>query len=536
MKFSTKYIAACAALASMSLVACNDLDTEPNGYSNRVSTEQKQDAVEKNPDLASAGVVGISSTINQYSSVYTDNHCDYGWPSLMLFLDSNGPDLVGLNTGYNWYSGAGTFNMGSTNNYENNLAWYYCYKMIKSANDVISNIDSETTNPQLQLFASQGYANRAFAYFNLIQLFQYTYKGNESRPGVPILTPENAVEAATEGCPRGTVQDTYDQIMSDLNTAISMLESSGLGVDQIAAVGTRRFVSLGAAYALRARVNLVMNNWQAAASDAQQAIAKSGASPLSIQEASQPGFNDSDAHNWLWGIYIQEVDRVVTTGICNFGSHMGPFSYGYAQVGAWRMVNKALFNSIPDTDCRKGWFLDANKESKNLSAAQANYVGAYGVPAYGQVKFAPYQGTLNTSTNAVDFPLIRIEEMYYIQAEATGMAGDVASGKSILENFVKTYRNPAYQCVAANATELQDECWNQRRVEFYGEGMSYFDLLRLNKPLDRRGGGYPSEWVYNIPAPLKPLLIPNNEIEGNAAIGPEDNNETWSQPTPVDDL
>lgn len=533
MKFTYKYIAALAAVASMSLVGCNDLDTEPNGYSNRVSTEQKQDAVEKNPDLASAGVVGISATINQYGSVY-DAHCDFGWPAVMMFLDSNGPDLVSDNIGYNWFATSGDFNLGSNNNYENNMSWYYAYKMIKAANDVIANIDPETTNPQLQLYAAQGYASRAYAYFTLVQLFQNTYVGHESAAGVPILTVENSEEAATEGAPRASVQEVYDQILSDLDLAVNMLENSGLGVDKIADVGTRRFVSLGVAYGLRARVNLVMNKWQAAASDAAQAIAKSGATPLSIAEASVPGFNNSDEHNWMWAIYVQEIDRVVTTGICNFPSHMGSFSFGYAQKGAWRRISKALYNNISDTDCRKGWFLDANKQSKNLNSNQAAYIAQFDAPAYCQVKFAPYQGVLNTSTNASDYPLMRVEEMYYIQAEATAMAGDLAGAKSMLENFVTTYRDPKFKCSAQTAEAFQDVVWNQRRIEFFGEGMCYFDLLRLNKPLDRRGGGWPSEWVYNVAAPIPAFLIPNNEIEGNPAIS--ENNPTWSQPTPVDDF
>lgn len=533
MKFAYKYIAALAAVASMSLVGCNDLDTEPNGNGNRVSTEQKKDAVEKNPDLAAAGVVGISSTINQFSSVYSDAHYDFGWSALMLYLDSAGPDLVGLNTGYNWFATSGDFDLGNDNNRPSSLAWYYSYKLIKAANDVIANIDPETTNPQLQLFAAQGYANRAFAYFYLTQLFQHTYVGHESALGVPILTVENSDQAAADGSPRATVKENYDQILSDLNTAITMLESSGLSVEKIAAVGTRRFVSLGAAYGLRARVNLVMNNWQAAASDAAQAIAKSGATPLSYAEASVPGFNNSDEHNWMFGVFVQENDRVVTTGICNFPSHMGSLNYGYATVGAWRMINIGTYNNIPDTDCRKGWFLDANKQSKNLSAAQLSYVVSQGAPAYTQVKFAPYQGNVGTSTNASDFPLMRVEEMYYIQAEATAMAGDLAGAKTMLENFVTTYRDPKFKCSAQNAQDFQDVVWNQRRVEFYGEGIGYFDLLRLNKPLDRRGGGWPSEWVYNVPAPLPAFLIPINEMNNNPAI--QENNPTWSQPASVDD-
>lgn len=531
MKFSKHYIAAFAVAASMSLVACNDLDTEPQG--NHVTTEQKGDAMGLNPDLASAGVVGISSTINQYMAVYSSAHCDFGWPAVMMMLDCIGPDLVSDNIGYNWFSAAGDFNCGNDNNYINSLSWYYGYKWILAANDVLKNIDPETTDPKLQLFAAQAYGNRGAAYLNLIQLYQNTYKGNESKPGLPILTVENADQAATEGCPRSSVQETYDQIISDFTAAISLLEKSGIGPDAIADAGIKRFISLGTAYGLRARANLIMNNWQAAASDAQQAISKSGATPLSIAEASQPGFNDSSAHNWLWGVYVQEVDRVVTSGIVNWPSHMGSLNYGYATVGAWRRISKALYNEIPDTDCRQGWFLSANGDSKNLNANQKAYLVSNGAPAYTQVKFAPYQGVVGTSTNANDIPLMRVEEMYLIQAEATGMT-NLAEGKRLLESFVKTYRDPSFASKANAATDFQNEVWYQRRIELFGEGMCYYDLLRLNKGLDRRGAGFPSEWVYNVPAPLHPFVIPQREGEANPQLGSP--NETWSKPNPVDDL
>ncbi|MDE6097248.1 MAG: RagB/SusD family nutrient uptake outer membrane protein [Muribaculaceae bacterium] len=532
MKRQLKYISVSAAVASMLLVSCNDLDTQPmNRY---VTSDEKAEAIAKKPDLAAAGVVGISASYNQSMAVYSSAHCDFGWPSVLMFMDCIGPDLVSYNIGYNWFSGAGDYSFGTNNNYLNNLSWYYGYKIIRAANDVLMNIDPETTDPELQLFAAQGYANRAYIYFNLAQLFQYTYKGSENLPCVPLITDENSDAVAAEGCPRATVQEVYDQVLSDLDKAIKNLSECGYGVDHIADAGIKRFISLGAAYGIRARVNLVMNNWQAAADDAAKAISTSGATPFSIAEASQPSFSSTDEHNWIWGVYIQEVDRTVTTGICNWISHMGSLNYGYAQAGAWRRINIALYDHIPDSDCRKGWFLDENCQSNNLNANQMAYVEKYGIPAYAQVKFAPYQNVLGNSTNANDIPLMRVEEMYLIQAEATAMAGNAAGGKEILENFVKTYRNPSYTCTATDAAGVQEAVWFQRRVELFGEGFCYFDLLRLNKGLDRRGGGWDTAWVYDVPAPLKPLLVPNNEMEANTAMGA--NNETWSKPNAVDDF
>ena len=188
----------------------------------------------------------------------------------------------------------------------------------------------------------------------------------------------------------------------------------------------------------------------------------------------------------MWGILIAETDRVVTSGIVNWISHMGSLNYGYASVGAWRRINPTLYQAINSTDARKGWFLDDTGVSSNLTEEQQDYLTKEaGAPAYTQVKFAPYKDEIYTGTNANDVPLMRIEEMYLILAEAQAMGGNPTAGKTTLETFVKTYRDPSYTCNASTAEGVQDAVWVQRRIELWGEGQSYFDLLRLRKGIDR---------------------------------------------------
>ena len=287
---------------------------------------------------------------------------------------------------------------------------------------------------------------------------------------------------------------------------------------------------------MRARVNLTMQNWSEAASDAQKAIGGSGA-PYSRTAVGQPGFTDSSDSSWMWAILIAETDRVVTSGIVNFASHMGSLNYGYASVGGWRMINKKLFNEIPSSDIRKGWWLDANKKSKNLNKAQAAQAVKYGCPAYTQMKYGPYKGVMAQSTNASDIPLMRVEEMYLILAEAQAMGESPAKGAATLQKFVNDYRDPEYVCVASNAAAVQDEVWHQRRIELWGEGLSYFDIQRLNKGIDRRGAGFPASYVFNIQAGDNTLIyrIPESEEQANSLISSTDNNPLTSIPSPVAD-
>ena len=127
--------------------------------------------------------------------------------------------------------------------------------------------------------------------------------------------------------------------------------------------------------------------------------------------------------------------------------------------------------------------------------------------------------------------------MYLILAEAQAMGGNPATGAATLQNFVNTYRDPSYVCNASSAAAVQDEVWMQRRVELWGEGLSYFDLMRLNKGIDRRGAGFPAAYVFNIPAGDGTLIyrIPQSEEQANPLISAEDNNPVCSIPTPVAD-
>ena len=87
--------------------------------------------------------------------------------------------------------------------------------------------------------------------------------------------------------------------------------------------------------------------------------------------------------------------------------------------------------------------------------------------------------------------------------------------------LIKTYRDPEYTCSASSASDIQEEVYRQRRIELWGEGLSWYDIMRLNKPVDRREAGYPNATsVFNISAGSDILLwrIPEKEIQATRLI------------------
>lgn len=538
-------------LAAASLGACADLDTQY--FDNIVSTDQKQDVLEQNPDMASASVMGIYSSFFKIFSVTEKNHNDFGYPSQMIALDSQGIDYISKNSGYNWFATWNGFEFNESSGYRAAYLWLYQYAQIKTCNTLVGSIPADTDEPELKFFRAQGLATRSFDYWTLAQVYQFNYADNKDKLCVPVITDVNSNEVAQAGAARNTVAEVYEQIMADIDEAIRLLDESGINPASVVADKPKRMVSLATAYGLRARYNLTMENWAAAAEDAARAIAIHSGAPYSIQDVSKPTFTSISDPSWMWGIAIAEsMDGIAGGSIVNFPAMSCTFAHGYCdQGGAWRWCSKVLYDWIPATDVRKGWFLDENRKSRNLSEAQQDYVDGFvlGAPNYGNdestnimpytnVKFDSYQSVLEQGMNASDVPLMRVEEMYLIKAEGEAMSGNTGGAKETLNNFVRTYRDPSYACLANDAKVIQNEVWMQRRVELWGEGLSYFDIMRLKKNIDRRGCRFPDAWVYNITygpgdGDCMLYLVPDIELSANKAIKPADNNPSSQQPTVV---
>ena len=143
------------------------------------------------------------------------------------------------------------------------------------------------------------------------------------------------------------------------------------------------------------------------------------------------------------------------------------------------------------------------------------------------VKFRPKDGEHKDQYKAftVAVPLMRVEEMYLIEAEAAGMQ-DEARGKTLLEAFAKT-RDPQYEygthvdTYYGSSKLFQNEVWWQRRVELWGEGFATFDIKRLQKGVIR---SYPNtnhpagnRWNVSSTPDWMTLCIVGTETNYNSA-------------------
>jgi hypothetical protein len=529
MKTYTKIILIAA--VSLFVAACAELDTFPEGGT--VTEAQKKAIAEKVPERVVADLNGMYAILGQINGIY-DRDNEFGFPSVCLMLECNGADLFGPNDGYNWFSTESAFEDRQYTYADPHSRWRLFYNQIRAANAILNTISAEVENRELKHYRGQALAARAFSYFNLVQLYQFTCAGNENAPAVPLI--EETTETVAN--PRASVADVYKRITDDLDEAITLLE----GYTRT----NKAFINQQVAYGLRARVNLVKGDWGAAASDAEKAM--QGFGLLSRSDVSKPSFNSADASSWMWAILMNPA--IISDNLATWQSKLSSFTgYGYTTaVGMYKCINNLLWNKIPPTDVRKGWWVDAYLSSPLLNGLSwPGYVGKPIGPLqiadikmpflpYTNVKFGPYKDEIGNEDNAGDWCIMRAEEMLLIRVEALAKDNRIGEAKALLESFIQANRDPSYTCPAASADAMETEVWFQRRIELWGEGFAVYDRHRLNKNMVRVAAGqdsnFPEEWRFNMRFDDGWLLnrIPSSEINANDAISEDQNNTAGQLP------
>lgn len=517
-------------LGALSLAACSDIDDQ-NPESGELTGDQVKETNSAISSRLDASFNGLFTMMGKPLTVYgtaSGRADDFGFISAALSQDLEASDAISGDNNYNWFSAACELTT-RTPSYANPYARYVLpYRQIGAANEIIKAVDMASADAKTKAHVAEAYAIRAFDYMALAPYFQFSYSTAKDQPCVPICSDERD---ATNN-PRATVEEIYQLVVSDLDFAIENLEgytrASKAEIDQ------------QVAYGLRARAYLAMGEYAKAAEDAQKAM--QGYTPASISDVSKPAFCDLAEANWIWGIDI--TDAMVTgdnnENYATCSSWISSFSGdGYAAAtGNGVRINKLLFDKIPASDVRKGWWLDANCHSDNW--AEITWAGATGdaiaplviddgskvaLEAYTNVKFGQKAG-VGSTMNSNDWPLMRVEEMILIQAEALAKSGNEGKAREVLTNFVKTYRDPSYNINGRGLT-LENEIWFQRRVELWCEGFATADIKRLNKPVVRFHQGvesnYPTAFTFNIAADDGWLNMRFSQYETNNNMGIIDN-------------
>ena len=477
-----------------------------------------------------------------YSGNGTHDPYDFGYPSFFLQRDVMGQDMVCEDSGSEWYTVwyCATSALGPT--YARcQLPWTYYYGWIKNCNTVLS-LAGETPKEEEIAGAGIAYAMRAMFYMDLARMFApETYAVNPEAETVPIVTEKTTGDEATVN-PRATNKDMWAFILSDLDKAEEYL-ANYKRADKFTP-------DLSVVYGLKARAYLTMEDWKNAKEYAKKAQA--GYTPMTKEQFlnQQTGFNTPNS-SWMFGLTYLPTDPNITLndGDSSWGSQMiievseSGCGYSANYVGPKR-IDAHLFSTIPATDFRRMCWVDpaldeletmpelvealsAYSDSPEGLANTGLTVSATGVVGCMPVKFRPKDGEHADQYKAftVAVPLMRVEEMMLIEAEAAGMINQ-QDGIDALKKFA-LLRDPEYKY--DSMTSFRDQIWWQRRIELWGEGFATFDMKRLNKGIVRSyaGTNHPKGYRWNtetVPQWMH-LCIVQTETNYNTAC--------TNNPTPV---
>jgi len=347
-----------------------------------------------------------------------------------------------------------------------------------------------------------------------------------------VSSAEEETEYKTARAPKDVMSDF---VLSDLNKAEELL------ADYTPQTG--RYPGLAVVYGLKARMYLAIEDYANAAKYARMAIDKSGKTPLTEAQWSDPtkAFCDASGNNsWMWYYSISANNM---GNLCNpTGFLAGEADWGYNSL-TQLSLHRWMYERMNYSDFRKKSFIDPDRKTYPASyykwADQAGFLGSYpfeSLPDYFSIKIRCREGNWTDYSvgGAVDWPMMRVEEMYLIEAEAVGMSQGESAGIEKLESFMQTYRDPEYSYAQASSTfsegfvkSFQEEVLFQKRVEFLGEGVGYFDAKRIRPGMKT---WYPGSNVihdtmkYDIKevSPYWNFVIPTSEIENNDYIIVED--------------
>jgi starch-binding outer membrane protein, SusD/RagB family len=422
----------------------------------------------------------------------------FGWKTAQFNFDMRGNDLI--SDPANWWLYE---NNWSDNTYgrtatasRNAQIWNLCYKVINNANAIIEGIpaiaEGQSVKDQL---TGEARALRAWAYFQLARIYQFTYAKDPNAPAVPIYTRSGALN----GNPRSSLKDVYTLITSDLEYAVSVMTATRVDKYRFNKNVVQGF--LAEVYQEMAMVDSAL--WAKAISNAQAARA---GFPLMNAADYKSGFNNVNVGEWMWGIQFNASQSLSFAGF-----------FGYVEP-----------TNTPNT-AFKPRYNDIYVNSTFVSLFSATDVRNLFLPATAQSASRPWKKWVtikfqDNATQSGDYVEMRSSEMYLIEAEGLAQTNQLEPAKDALYVLQKQRDPNAVRSTAATKDALINEILVERRKELYGEiGVEYFDLKRYQRPLVRDG----VQWsLITVPANDNRWRwqIPQTEMDANKALTSADQN------------
>lgn len=423
-------------LTPLLFVGCDFLEAEPK---QSISSDQAL-STEQNVRAALNGAYNDLSDADLYGGQYMMS-----------------PDLLADDGDVQW---VGTFASPAeiirkniqTNNGFVETQWTDAYETINVANNVLSALDRIEDPQERDRIEGEARVIRAALYFELARLFGQPWNAGDpaSNPAVPLVLEPTRSITEDDNLTRNTVQEVYNQVLTDLTTARDLLPANnGTSIDTYVAS------------AFLSRVYLMQEDYPNAVSSADRVLQ---AEQFQLAPTFAGAFNNvEDIPEYVFAIQISSQDGA---------NDLNTF---YAS----------------STDGGRG---DINIQSQHLNLyAEADARGDF---------FYVDSGTGDTRTqkwqddeaDGANLPILRLAEMYLTRAEANLRAGSTVGAPPVDDvNAIRTRAG-----LDSVSTVTVEDVLRQRRLELAFEGNLLHDLKRTGRSVGSLSFDA-EELVYPIP-------------------------------------
>ncbi len=459
---SRKYLAAglLSLVLSFTMISCNEevLDLLPANsvaYTDAFST----------PKLCELSMVGCYDAAQ--SGYYPVNNQRRGYPFGAASIeqgDMRGEDMLNVQAFFAVTYGS-TYGSSSPNG---QALWECTYQMINKINICIEGFKLAATKGVLTNEAALQYEGearflRALGFHELLIHFAYPYahSAGATHMGIPVsIKPINSIETVEEAksAGRATVAQTYQQIIQDLDFAEANLPATRTGGLKISRA------TKGAAIGLKTRIYQHMGQWDKVITESKKIVDDSFKSPIGsyalTAEPSGPFTNNSGNTESMFSIENSELDNTTVNG---------SLSQFYTRVRSLVCLSPIMYNA--------DFWLASDKRRSQLVAYSTAYTARH---LYWVDKYRTYEKMADWA------PILRYAEVLLNYAEAEVRVNGVTS-KAV--NLLNQVRNRAVTTAADQFTlagfttpqSLMNAIFNERRIEFVGEGRRWADIHRLAK-------------------------------------------------------
>ncbi|MBC7946671.1 MAG: RagB/SusD family nutrient uptake outer membrane protein [Chitinophagaceae bacterium] len=406
----------------------------------------------------------------------------------VVYGDVRGEDF--LNRTNNGVTGLQTWNFSATPaTNEVQYVWRDIYACINQCNIVMARIDEAPISDVLKAqYKGEASTLRAIGYWALLTLYAKPFAdGAGSNPGVPLRL---AAEYSTgnNSMTRATVAQVYTQILADLNYAEANLPLTN-GSAELNVTHVHR----NTAIALKTRILLGMQRWNDVITDGDKLVPATAPyqAATGVQHRLEPTVAAVYAPPYTT---LESIFSMPFTTLDLPGTQNGMANYYMpGPVGA---LDYTLNTTAAGIFSNTGW---------KATDARRAFVGTSGTSTVWR-KYVS-----NPHTDYV--PVIRYAEVLLNLAEARVRATNTVDLRAIdLLNAVRRRSDNTTLFTAADfatANALLAQIAIERRIEFLGEGLRDWDIMRTMQSFPAKGTApvvAPTASVYLWPIPQSELF------------------------------